>query len=107
MKLMSLLEKQISLGDLTLIVYDFAELGDVLPMHSHNYMDNHITIVARGSFKVCGKNWEKTADEGTILDWSEGQEHEFTSLSANARLVNVRKHFFNRNPIEQVGTVYA
>ena len=104
---MSLLEKQISLGDLTLIVYDFEESGDILPMHSHVYMDNHITIVARGSFKVRGDNWEKVAEEGSVLDWAEGQEHEFTSLSSNSRLVNVRKHFFNRNPIEQVGTVYA
>ena len=104
---MSLLEKQVSLGDLTLIVYDFVESGDVLPMHSHNYMNNHITIVARGSFKVHNENWEKTVEEGAILDWAEGQNHEFTALSPNSRLVNVRKHFFNRNPIEQVGTVYA
>ena len=86
-----LVNKTFELGTLKGTIFDFYEINDVLPMHSHTEADVHISIIARGSFKVHGKGWEKNVKAGDVVDWSPGQDHEFISTSQNSRLVNIIK----------------
>lgn len=79
------------LGSLSVNVCDFPEVGDILPMHSHGESDVHITIVARGSFKVHGDSWERVCKEGDLIDWQVGQQHELIALEPNSRFVNIVK----------------
>jgi quercetin dioxygenase-like cupin family protein len=88
---MSLLDKQLYIGKLKGVIYDFENVGDELPRHNHGEHDIHITIVARGKLKVFGDSWETEADSGTILDWEIGQYHAFVALEPNSRLVNIIK----------------
>lgn len=83
--------KPFTLGRLVGSIYDFPEIGDVLPMHSHTENDVHISIVARGSFKTHGIGWERISHAGDVLDWKPGDPHEFVALEANSRLVNIVK----------------
>jgi quercetin dioxygenase-like cupin family protein len=83
--------KSLSLGKLTGTIYDFPEVGDELPLHSHGENDVHISIVARGRLKAFGNGWETEASAGAVLDWEPGQFHGFTSLEPNTRLVNIVK----------------
>ena len=82
-------------GKVTSIVFDFPEVDDILPMHSHTEADIHITIIARGSFKVHGDGWEMTAKAGDVIDWEVGQVHELIALEPNSRFVNYHFHFLN------------
>jgi quercetin dioxygenase-like cupin family protein len=88
---MSLLSKPITSGNLTGAVYDFEVAGDVLPMHIHNELTAHITIVARGSIKMRGVDWERDYQSGAVLDCPPGQAHEFVALEDNTRIVNIIK----------------
>jgi len=83
--------KPLMLGKLTGTIYDFPETGDVLPMHSHGEADVHISVVARGSFRAHGNGWERVVSAGDVLDWRPNDPHEFVSLEANSRLVNIIK----------------
>lgn len=88
---MSLRTRSLSAGALRGTIYTFDD-GDVLPMHRHTDVDAHITIVARGRFRVHGPViGEKEYGEGTVLDWMPGVDHEFVALSRNARIVNIIK----------------
>ena len=88
---MSLLSKPITAGNLSGAVFDFEVAGDILPMHIHNESTAHITIVARGSMKMRGIDWERNYECGAILDCPAGQAHEFVALEDNTRLVNIIK----------------
>jgi quercetin dioxygenase-like cupin family protein len=83
--------RPISFGKLNGAIYDAPETGDILPMHSHGEGDVHITIVARGSFRVHGDGWEMVAKAGDVLDWKPGQAHELIALEPNSRFVNIVK----------------
>lgn len=81
----------IKFGKLSGGIYDAPEVDDILPMHSHDESTVHITIIARGSFKVHGKGWEMTAKAGDVLDWKPNQAHELIALEPNSRFVNIVK----------------
>lgn len=83
--------KPISFGRLTGSIYDAPETNDTLPMHTHGEDDVHITIIARGSFRVHGDEWEMVAKAGDVLDWKPGQRHELIALEPNSRFVNIVK----------------
>ena len=89
---MSLNRTEKQLGLLSVIIYDFEEVGDVLPMHNHDFNTVHITIVARGDFTICGIGWKKDLSSGAVIDFKENQKHEFISRSANSRIVNIIKN---------------
>ena len=78
-------------GKLVGTINDAIEMDDLLPMHSHGEQDVHITVIARGSFKVRGDGWEMTAKAGDVIDWEPGQTHELISLEPNSRFVNIVK----------------
>lgn len=81
----------INYGKLSGTVYDFKEVGDVLPMHTHGAEDVHITIIARGSFRAHGNGWERILKLGDVVDWKPGQSHELIALEPNSRFVNIIK----------------
>ena len=86
-----MLSKLITYGKLNGAIYDAVEVSDILEMHTHGEDDVHITIIARGSFRVHGNGWEMVAKSGDILDWKPGQAHEFIALEPNSRFVNIVK----------------
>lgn len=81
----------VSFGKLSGAIYDAPDIDDILPMHSHDESTVHITIIARGSFKVHGDGWEMVAKAGDVLDWKPGQSHELIALEPNSRFVNIVK----------------
>lgn len=83
--------KPFTLGKLTGSIYDFPEVSDVLPMHTHTEYDVHITVVSRGSFLTRGAGWEREVKAGDVLDWRPNEPHEFVALEAQSRLVNIVK----------------
>lgn len=84
-------ERALAFGKLTGVIMTFAK-GDVLPMHAHGLMDNHISIVARGSFTIRGETFEAfEAKSGAVLDWKVGMAHEFEALEDNSRMINIVK----------------
>jgi quercetin dioxygenase-like cupin family protein len=78
-------------GKLNLGIYDAEQEGDILPMHSHEEDTIHITIVARGSFKVLGDDWDMIAKAGDVIDWRVGQNHELVALEPDSRFINILK----------------
>jgi len=60
-------------------------------MHKHTETDVHITIVARGSFRVHGEGYDIISKAGDVLDWDANQLHEFIALEPNSRIVNIIK----------------
>ena len=88
---MSLLTSPLSAGSLFGTVYTFEKTGDVLPMHTHQEDNAHITIVARGKVKVSGEGWEIEKSAGAVIDFPPNQAHEFVALEDNSRIVNIQK----------------
>jgi quercetin dioxygenase-like cupin family protein len=84
--------KPLQLGNLMGAIYDFPEVDDVLPMHSHTEDNIHISVVARGSFKAHGNGWERVVKSGDVVDWKANDPHEFIALEPNSRLVNIQKN---------------
>ncbi|UOF79797.1 cupin 2-like protein [Caudoviricetes sp.] len=83
--------KMVNFGKLNTSIFDAEDAGDLLPMHDHDGSTVHITIVARGSFRVHGDGWEMTAKAGDVIDWKVGQAHELIALEPNSRFVNIQK----------------
>lgn len=88
---MSLLNSPLSAGSLNGVVYTFEEAGDVLPMHTHQEGNAHITIVARGRIKAHGNEWSAEYGAGSVIDFPANQSHEFIALEDNSRIVNIIK----------------
>lgn len=88
---------KVTFGNLHGSIYDFPETGDILPMHTHDEKNVHITIILRGSFLVKGSEWEMISKAGEIIDWKAGQHHEMTSLEPNSRFINFVKGIQNGN----------
>jgi quercetin dioxygenase-like cupin family protein len=88
---MSLLSSPLSAGKLSGIVYTFEKEGDTLPMHFHDNITAHITIVARGRVKAHGNGWSAEYGAGSVIDFPADQSHEFIALEDNSRIVNIIK----------------
>lgn len=78
-------------GKLLGTVYDFEVSGDVLPMHSHDASTEHISIIARGSFRCHGPKLPERVLHCGEVAVDVGLEHEFVALEDNSRLVNIIK----------------
>jgi quercetin dioxygenase-like cupin family protein len=88
---MSLLSTPLAAGNLRGTVYTFEQIGDVLPMHTHDEMTAHLTIVARGRVKAHGNEWSAEYGAGSVIDFPANQSHEFIALEDNSRIVNIIK----------------
>jgi quercetin dioxygenase-like cupin family protein len=83
------------------VIFTFAKAGDVLNWHTHGGTDAHITIVARGRFRMdIGHNdgaGERVVTqtlelaEGNCVDTDAGVYHELTALTDDARIFNIVK----------------
>ncbi len=81
------------MGRLRGTVYTFKKIGAVLPMHRHTAIDVHITIIAKGRMRIHGSEiGDKEYEEGTVMDWDVGVDHEFISLTEGAKLVHILKN---------------
>jgi quercetin dioxygenase-like cupin family protein len=89
---MALLNKPLLLGNIRGTIYDFELEGDVLPLHNHGHDSVHISIIAKGSFRAFGREFDQTLPTGTVLDWQAGVEHGFEALEPSSRLINIIKH---------------
>jgi len=83
------------MGALRGTIYDFEEIGDELPLHTHADLDVHISIVGRGKFLIFGNGWEQEAGTGAVMDWEPGNYHGFKALEPNSRLINILKVMYN------------
>ena len=86
-----LLNKPLNTGDLNGTILDFEVAGDILPKHTHDDTNVHITIVCRGKIKAYSHDWEKEAIAGQILDFRPNEPHEIIALEDNTRIVNIIK----------------
>jgi quercetin dioxygenase-like cupin family protein len=91
-----LIDNEFLYGKLKGVIYDFKEVGDVLNRHAHDADTVHISIIAKGSFKVSGDGWEYTLNSGALLDWEPGVYHEFEALEPDSRLYNILKNYTPR-----------
>jgi len=78
------------------IIFDFPEVGDVLPMHTHDDTNVHITICARGKLRVFSNQFELEISAGEVWDWEPGVWHGFEALEPNSRIVNIIKDYAER-----------
>jgi quercetin dioxygenase-like cupin family protein len=79
----------IEIGRVSLLVYDFAQPGDSLPLHTHDETTAHITVVLRGSFEIVQPGLPPVAARGgDIYEFAAGQPHAINALEADSRLVN-------------------
>jgi quercetin dioxygenase-like cupin family protein len=78
-------------GDLRGTIYDFEKSGDILTKHNHTEDNVHITVVARGRFKIYSHDWEMEATTGQVLNFQPNNPHEFMALEDNSRIVNIVK----------------
>lgn len=84
--------KALRAGAVHAFIFTADEPGDLLPMHRHGPADNHISIIARGEFRVHGPAiGDHVYGAGAILDWGEGVDHEIVAIGAGARIVNILK----------------
>ena len=84
--------KPFEFGKLKGAIYDFPEIGDVLPKHIHDEATAHITIVAKGKIRVTAGNWIEDIECGKVVDLPANQEHEFVALEPESRIVNIQKN---------------
>lgn len=84
--------ERIKYGSANVVVYEFAEPLDTLPMHRHlkDESTNHISIVTKGSFLVKGSGWQIEVGPGEIVAFEPEQWHEFVALEKNSKLTNVQ-----------------
>ena len=88
---MSLVNKLFEVGNLKGSIYDFENVGDILPNHVHDENTSHITIVAKGSIKVTGDGWEQIWECGRVAELKAFQSHQFEAIEPNSRVVNIQK----------------
>ncbi len=83
--------KPFTSGDLSGSIYDFPEVGDVLPMHFHPAGEGHLTMVMIGPIRAHSTNgWDQVLESGRVIDWMPNDPHEFVAMVAGARMTNIR-----------------
>ena len=83
--------ERIKYGSATIVVYDFAEPTECIPMHNHlsDLETNHISIVVKGSFICKGSGWQMKVKAGDIVSFDPDQWHEFIAAEKDSKLINV------------------
>jgi quercetin dioxygenase-like cupin family protein len=81
--------KHLVVGKVAMMIYDFAEVGDTLPMHSHDASSVHTTIIARGSFELIQPGVApETLRGGDVMFFDVDQAHELIALEPGSRMIN-------------------
>lgn len=85
-----LIENKIVDGSAVMTCYDFENVGDELPAHTHDAATVHYSIVANGVLKMVGKDQpEQVLPCGSMIRIEAGIDHGFVAMTPRARLVNV------------------
>jgi len=87
-----LLSKQIQLGDLRGVIYDFENIGDQVPKHVHDESNNHITIITKGRIKIFSHDWEQEYKPGEAVDFRPYEPHCIEALEPNSQVMNLLKN---------------
>jgi quercetin dioxygenase-like cupin family protein len=77
------------LGSLVMAIFEFPEVGDLIPLHQHREGTSHIMVVSKGQFIVRGGEWEKIVSPGEILIFEPEQPHEIVASAPNGKIVNI------------------
>lgn len=88
-----LLNKSLKIGDIKGMIYEFENVGDILPKHIHDENNAHITIVAKGKLKAYSHDWELEVSSGEIIDFVANQPHELVALESNTKIINIVKKY--------------
>ena len=89
---MTVIPRSHKFGKLQIAIYDFPNVGDILPRHTHTVDNAHITIVAKGKIRVTAGDWTQDVECGKVLDLPANQEHEFIAVENDSRIVNIVKN---------------
>jgi len=81
------------MGDLSLSMYHFEEVGDELLKHTHGFEDVHISIVTKGSIKAYSHDWEVVVPAGKVMDFKPFQPHGFIALEPDTKMIGIPKLF--------------
>ena len=90
-------EQRFIQSDIIGTIYDFPEVGDKIPMHSHDTGTEHLTIFCHGKFRVTMVRGDKsrvTQDygPGAVVNFAKDLPHEIAALEAPARVFNMMTH---------------
>ena len=87
--------KTFEFGDLKGSIYSFEFKDDELPTHEHDENTNHISIIARGSFKCIGRPEieGQIIKNGQVVDWEANEPHGFIALEDNSRMIQIQKKY--------------
>lgn len=80
-------------GELNTTIYDFEFKNDILPSHSHNKGNTHITICAKGEVEVIFPDKTIFLKEGNIIHFFPGQEHAIKAVTDDSRIVNIPTNY--------------
>jgi quercetin dioxygenase-like cupin family protein len=89
-------EREVTYGQLRIMIYDFEYKDDVLEEHSHNRENTHITICAKGEVSVVFNDKTINLKEGNIIEFFPGQTHAIKALTDNCRILNIPIHYVQR-----------
>src|SRR4029077_17837798 len=75
------------------IIHTYEQVGDMLPLHTHDATTNHISIVLKGSFRCFGnpRIEGKVLGPGALEDWPQGEPHGFEALEAGSQMLQLNK----------------
>ncbi len=79
----------LDVGILKGTIYDFAAVGDELPMHEHGPNEIHISVMTKGRILSKGEGWERELVPGTLVKYHVGQKHCFIAMEPDSRVVNI------------------
>lgn len=90
---MALLTKPTKFGDLNVTVYFYENVGDELPVHVHDEMTNHITVISIGSFRCTGNPAIEGSvlTQGMVVDWPPNEPHGFVALEPGSKMIQIGK----------------
>lgn len=82
-------EREVTYGQLRIMIYDFEYKNDLLEEHSHVRENAHITVCARGEVEAVFNDKTINLKEGNIIQFFPGQSHAIKALADNSRIVNI------------------
>lgn len=78
-------------GPYSVTTQKFAEAGETLGIHDHPRQEHtHITIIAKGRFKLIGSRDGEILNEGDLIYWKIDEPHGLIALEPGSVLYNVR-----------------
>jgi quercetin dioxygenase-like cupin family protein len=86
-------EREVTYGQLRIMIYDFEYKDDLLVEHSHTRDDVHITVCVRGEVEAVFNDKTLILKEGNIIEFFPGQTHAIKALTDNSRIMNIPIHY--------------